>query len=128
MVCAYIICFLCAMPYSLKHFWNFFPCHLIGTLPFSVWQRYAVNYLKEKSSLELLRADWFVWNLQVAALNFGDFYNMQYVKMYTFFMVQLQVHWSIVVQIWEPQHHWTNPMNLYNSISKLLLFLSCYFF
>uniref|UniRef100_A0A6N2K5A2 Exportin-1 C-terminal domain-containing protein n=1 Tax=Salix viminalis TaxID=40686 RepID=A0A6N2K5A2_SALVM len=61
---------------------------------------------------------------EVAALNFGDFYNMQYVKMYTFFMV----HWSIVVQIWEPQHHWTNPMNLYNSISKLLLFLSCYFF
>ncbi|KAJ6397247.1 hypothetical protein OIU84_011898 [Salix udensis] len=27
---------------------------------------------------------------EVAALNFGDFYNMQYVKMYTFFMVQLQ--------------------------------------
>lgn len=29
--------------------------------------------------------------LQVAALSFGDFYNMQYVKMYTIFMVQLQV-------------------------------------
>ncbi|KAF8412892.1 hypothetical protein HHK36_000864 [Tetracentron sinense] len=27
---------------------------------------------------------------EVAALNFGDFYNMQYVKMYTIFMVQLQ--------------------------------------
>ncbi|XP_051137997.1 protein EXPORTIN 1A isoform X2 [Andrographis paniculata] len=27
---------------------------------------------------------------QVAALNFGDFYNSQYVKMYTIFMVQLQ--------------------------------------
>ncbi|CAK7340106.1 unnamed protein product [Dovyalis caffra] len=27
---------------------------------------------------------------EVAALNFGDFYNMQYVKMYNFFMVQLQ--------------------------------------
>lgn len=29
--------------------------------------------------------------LQVAALQFGDFYNVQYVKMYTFFMIQLQV-------------------------------------
>jgi hypothetical protein len=29
--------------------------------------------------------------LQVAALQFGDFYNMQYVKMYTIFMMQLQV-------------------------------------
>ncbi|KAG5559021.1 hypothetical protein RHGRI_008818 [Rhododendron griersonianum] len=28
---------------------------------------------------------------EVAALNFGDFYNVQYVKMYTIFMVQLQV-------------------------------------
>lgn len=28
---------------------------------------------------------------QVAALTFGDFYNAQYVKMYTIFMVQLQV-------------------------------------
>ncbi|KAJ6858657.1 protein EXPORTIN 1A-like isoform X3 [Populus alba x Populus x berolinensis] len=27
---------------------------------------------------------------EVAALNFGDFYNMQYIKMYNFFMVQLQ--------------------------------------
>ncbi|GMY06408.1 protein EXPORTIN 1A [Fagus crenata] len=27
---------------------------------------------------------------EVAALNFGDFYNVQYVKMYTIFMVQLQ--------------------------------------
>ncbi|CAN6308416.1 unnamed protein product [Urochloa humidicola] len=27
---------------------------------------------------------------EVAALQFGDFYNMQYVKMYTFFMMQLQ--------------------------------------
>jgi hypothetical protein len=48
-------------------------------------------------SLEPLRVDWFFfWNLQVAALNFGDFYNMQYIKMYNFFMVQLQVQWSIV--------------------------------
>ncbi|KAF5947424.1 hypothetical protein HYC85_013381 [Camellia sinensis] len=29
-------------------------------------------------------------SLMVAALNFGDFYNMQYVKMYNIFMVQLQ--------------------------------------
>jgi hypothetical protein len=29
--------------------------------------------------------------LQVAALQFGDFYNMQYVKMYTIFMMQMQV-------------------------------------
>ena len=28
---------------------------------------------------------------QVAALQFGDFYDMQYAKMYTIFMVQLQV-------------------------------------
>ncbi|KAD2805599.1 hypothetical protein E3N88_38976 [Mikania micrantha] len=27
---------------------------------------------------------------EVAALNFGDFYNLQYIKMYTFYMVQLQ--------------------------------------
>jgi hypothetical protein len=48
-------------------------------------------------SLGLLSVDWFiVWNFQVAALNFGDFYNMQYIKMYNFFMVQLQVQWSIV--------------------------------
>jgi hypothetical protein len=48
-------------------------------------------------SLEPLRVDWFFFlNLQVAALNFGDFYNMQYIKMYNFFMVQLQVQWSIV--------------------------------
>jgi hypothetical protein len=30
--------------------------------------------------------------LQIAALHFGDFYNMQYVKMYTIFMMQLQVN------------------------------------
>lgn len=28
---------------------------------------------------------------QVAALQFGEFYDMQYVKMYTIFMMQLQV-------------------------------------
>jgi hypothetical protein len=33
----------------------------------------------------------YVATLQVAALQFGDFYNVQYVKMYTFFMIQLQV-------------------------------------
>jgi hypothetical protein len=130
MVCAYITCFLPAMPYSLKHFWNFFPCHLIGTLPFSVWQRYAVNVLKEKCFLlnHYVLIGFFFWNLQVAALNFGDFYNMQYIKMYNFFMVQLQVQWSIVVQIWELRHNWNMLMNLYNSVSKLLLFLlsSCY--
>jgi len=29
---------------------------------------------------------------QVAALNFGDFYNVQYVKMYTIFIGQLRVN------------------------------------
>ncbi|OEL25470.1 Protein EXPORTIN 1A [Dichanthelium oligosanthes] len=33
---------------------------------------------------------------EVAALQFGDFYNMQYVKMYTIFMVQLQNHMRIL--------------------------------
>lgn len=31
------------------------------------------------------------FGIQVAALSFGEFYNVQYVKMYTIFMVQLQV-------------------------------------
>ena len=47
-------------------------------------------------NLELLSGHWLFWFLQVAALNFGDFYNVQYVKMYTIFMVQLQVCQSIV--------------------------------
>jgi len=33
--------------------------------------------------------------LQVAALHFGDFYDMQYVKMYAVFMVQLQVYFIV---------------------------------
>jgi hypothetical protein len=66
-------------------------------------------------SLGLLSVDWFiVWNFQVAALNFGDFYNIQYVKMYNFFMVQLQVQWGILVQIWELQPNWDMRINLYN--------------
>ena len=36
------------------------------------------------------------WILQVVALNFGDFYNVQYVKMYNIFMMQLQVCLSII--------------------------------
>jgi hypothetical protein len=44
--------------------WCMFPC----------WQNTVVDF-----------------SLQVAALQFGDFYNMQYVKMYTIFMMQLQV-------------------------------------
>ena len=29
------------------------------------------------------------WILQIVALNFGDFYNVQYDKMYNIFMMQL---------------------------------------
>lgn len=42
-------------------------------------------------NLQLLSGHCLFWFLQVAALNFGDFYNVQYVKMYSIFMVQLQV-------------------------------------
>lgn len=34
---------------------------------------------------------YFMGFVQVAALNFGDFYNVQYVNMYNIFMAQLQV-------------------------------------
>ena len=41
---------------------------------------------------------------QVATLNFGDFYDAQFVKLYTFFTAQFQVksnfiHWCMVVDV-----------------------------
>nr|KAJ0185136.1 hypothetical protein LSAT_V11C900476370 [Lactuca sativa] len=40
---------------------------------------------------------------EVAALNFGDFYNMQYVNMYNIFMVQLQVYANFFNGLFSPQ-------------------------
>jgi hypothetical protein len=59
----------------------------------------------------------FDFSLQVAALQFGDFYNMQYVKMYTIFMMQLQVNDVLILSFLK-----YFCLNLYLSMDFLPMF------
>ncbi|KAK6926156.1 Chromosome region maintenance repeat [Dillenia turbinata] len=62
---------------------------------------------------------------EVAALNFGDFYNMQYVKMYTIFMVQLQAILPLSSNIPEAYAHGSSEEQAF--IQNLALFFTSFF-
>ena len=94
-----IMIFLISAPvaYSSRPSLNSFLYQHIGISRFNVLPRYFIIFV-QLSYCQL--TNWsrylifcclnFFW--QVAALNFGDFYNVQYVKMYTIFIGQLQVY------------------------------------
>ncbi|KAI5657416.1 hypothetical protein M9H77_26209 [Catharanthus roseus] len=62
---------------------------------------------------------------EVAALNFGDFYNMQYVKMYTIFMVQLQSILPLSTNIPEAYANGSSEEQAF--IQNLALFFTSFF-
>nr|GMD49537.1 protein EXPORTIN 1A isoform X1 [Ipomoea batatas] len=62
---------------------------------------------------------------EVAALNFGDFYNVQYVKMYTIFMAQLQNILPPNTNIPEAYAHGNNDEQAF--IQNLALFFTSFF-
>ncbi|GER46774.1 exportin-1 [Striga asiatica] len=62
---------------------------------------------------------------EVAALSFGDFYNMQYVKMYTIFMVQLQAILPPTTNFLEAYANGTSEEQAF--IQNLALFFSSFF-
>ncbi|KAK6936556.1 Importin-beta, N-terminal domain, partial [Dillenia turbinata] len=62
---------------------------------------------------------------EVAALSFGDFYNMQYVKMYTIFMVQLQAILPLSSNIPEAYAHGSSEEQAF--IQNLALFFTSFF-
>ncbi|XP_019199747.1 PREDICTED: protein EXPORTIN 1A isoform X3 [Ipomoea nil] len=62
---------------------------------------------------------------EVAALSFGDFYNMQYVKMYTIFMAQLQTILPPNTNIPEAYAQGTNEDQAF--IQNLALFFTSFF-
>ncbi|XP_059624951.1 protein EXPORTIN 1A-like [Cornus florida] len=62
---------------------------------------------------------------EVAALNFGDFYNMQYVKMYNIFMVQLQAILPLNTNIPEAYAHGSNEEQAF--IQNLALFFTSFY-
>jgi len=66
---------------------------LLLDLPMSVWFYIPilVHVLQNRWTVHPILLWLCIMPLQVATLQFGDFYDMQYVKMYTIFMVQLQV-------------------------------------
>ncbi|XP_019195509.1 PREDICTED: protein EXPORTIN 1A-like isoform X2 [Ipomoea nil] len=63
--------------------------------------------------------------LKVAALSFGDFYNVQYVKMYTIFMAQLQNILPPNTNIPEAYAHGNNDEQAF--IQNLALFFTSFF-
>ncbi|KAL4595811.1 hypothetical protein ACB098_12G098700 [Castanea mollissima] len=62
---------------------------------------------------------------EVAALNFGDFYNVQYVKMYSIFMVQLQVILPPTTNIPEAYAHGSSEEQAF--IQNLALFFTSFY-
>lgn len=62
---------------------------------------------------------------EVAVLNFGDFYNMQYVKMYSIFMVQLQLILPLTTNIPEAYANGSSEEQAF--IQNLALFLTSFF-
>ncbi|KAJ8771344.1 hypothetical protein K2173_026521 [Erythroxylum novogranatense] len=62
---------------------------------------------------------------EVAALNFGDFYNVQYVKMYSVFMVQLQVILPPATNIPEAYAHGSSEEQAF--IQNLALFFTSFY-
>ncbi|KAF2306654.1 hypothetical protein GH714_020121 [Hevea brasiliensis] len=62
---------------------------------------------------------------EVAALNFGDFYNVQYVKMYNFFMVQLQAILPPTTNIPEAYAHGSSEEQAF--IQNLALFFTSFY-
>ncbi|XP_043815378.1 protein EXPORTIN 1A isoform X3 [Manihot esculenta] len=62
---------------------------------------------------------------EVAALNFGDFYNLQYVKMYNIFMVQLQAILPLATNIPEAYAHGSNEEQAF--IQNLALFFTSFY-
>lgn len=56
---------------------------------FCIWAKRIFVFYFEMPGMNCLFISLWCW--QVGALNFGDFYNVQYVNMYNVFMVQLQV-------------------------------------
>ncbi|KAE8077306.1 hypothetical protein FH972_015878 [Carpinus fangiana] len=62
---------------------------------------------------------------EVAALNFGDFYNVQYVKMYTIFMVQLQAILPPTTNIPEAYAHGSSEEQVF--IQNLALFFTSFY-
>ncbi|KAF5442384.1 hypothetical protein F2P56_035047 [Juglans regia] len=62
---------------------------------------------------------------EVAALNFGDFYNVQYVKMYNIFMVQLQAILPPATNIPEAYAHGSSEEQAF--IQNLALFFTSFY-
>ncbi|RVX01673.1 Protein EXPORTIN 1A [Vitis vinifera] len=62
---------------------------------------------------------------EVAALNFGDFYNLQYVKMYNIFMVQLQSILPTTTNIPEAYAHGSSEEQAF--IQNLALFFTSFY-
>ncbi|KAG6750964.1 hypothetical protein POTOM_045479 [Populus tomentosa] len=62
---------------------------------------------------------------EVAALNFGDFYNIQYVKMYNFFMVQLQAILPLTTNIPEAYANGSSEEQAF--IQNLALFFTSFY-
>ncbi|KAJ4837330.1 Exportin-1 [Turnera subulata] len=62
---------------------------------------------------------------EVAALNFGDFYNLQYVKMYNFFMIQLQAILPPNTNIPEAYAHGSSEEQAF--IQNLALFFTSFY-
>ncbi|GLT70232.1 hypothetical protein SLA2020_423260 [Shorea laevis] len=62
---------------------------------------------------------------EVAALNFGDFYNVQYVKMYSIFMVQLQAILPPTTNIPEAYAHGSSEEQVF--IQNLALFFTSFY-
>ncbi|KAJ9678510.1 hypothetical protein PVL29_020635 [Vitis rotundifolia] len=62
---------------------------------------------------------------EVAALNFGDFYNLQYVKMYSIFMVQLQSILPTTTNIPEAYAHGSSEEQAF--IQNLALFFTSFY-
>ncbi|KAL4303824.1 hypothetical protein GQ457_10G014980 [Hibiscus cannabinus] len=62
---------------------------------------------------------------EIAALNFGDYYNVQYVKMYTIFMVQLQTILPLTTNIPEAYAHGSSEEQAF--IQNLALFFTSFY-
>lgn len=64
--------------------------------------------------------------MQVAVLSFGDFYDAQFVKLYTIFTAQLQVQ-RLSLLLSEIMHISTNNSVGRRSISEQIVFATCVF-